>query len=101
MSTTQWLACYAKLLELSQAMQAAAKLQDWDSLTRLGTTRNELILSLPPALPPLPADIGRQIAESIRDILACDEDIQARVTPWLQHTAKLLAVLGRGSVSNK
>lgn len=82
-------------------MRAAAKLQDWDSLTRLGTSRNDLVLTLPPTLPPLPADIKRQIAESIRDILECDRDIQARVTPWLQHTAKLLAVFGRSGDSSK
>ena len=86
---------YEKLAELSRTMLDAARIQDWDQLTAIGTTRDRLVTNLPKRLPPMSADDTARISAAIKEVLACHTEIAGRAAPWMEQTAKMLAAFER------
>lgn len=82
---------YAKLAALTRTMLDAARIQDWDELTAIGTTRDRLVANLPNKLPPMSADDSARISAAIKEVLACHTEIADRAGPWMEQTAKMLA----------
>ena len=86
---------YEKLAALSRTMLDAARIQDWDQLTAIGTTRDRLVTNLPNRLPPMSADDSARISTAIKEVLACHTEIADRAGPWMEQTAKMLAAFER------
>lgn len=88
---------YAALLELSQQMQVLARNEDWELLAQVEAQRAAMLASLPVALPTLSSTECLAIADCIRQIQACNNEILEYVTPWREQTAKLLSRLATSS----
>ena len=86
-------ACYAELLVLTQNMLTLAKNQEWEALAEAETKRAQML----PGLPRQPASLGpivsREIADTLRQIQAIDQEALDYVMPWREHAAALLSRL--------
>jgi len=81
---------FQRALELSVQMTSLAREQSWEQLADLQRQRAELLAAPNPDQPPLSATSARSIAEIIRQIQTCDEEIRAYVLPWMKDAAVLL-----------
>ncbi len=86
---------YEKLALLTRTMLDAARIQNWDELTAIGSARDRIVAALPEKLPPMSPNDSARIAKSIKDILAYHAEISDRAGPWLEHTARLLTAFER------
>lgn len=77
-------------LELSVEMASLARQQAWEQLADLQRQRAELLSAPNANQKPLSAIAPQSIAEIIRQIQTCDEEIRAYVLPWMKDAAVLL-----------
>lgn len=91
---------YEELAALTRRMLDAARIQDWDELTVIGSQRDRLYATLPKKLPPMSANDSARIAKLIKEVLACHSEIADRAGPWLEQTGKLLAAFERANMAS-
>lgn len=84
-------------LALSEEMAKLAREQAWDALSAKERQRAALLATLPAALPASPRD-SAALAELIKQIQACDNEVREFVEPWMEHTQGLLAGLATKTV---
>ena len=88
---------YQKVAEQTRQMLEAARTHNWDELLACGTSRDELLASLPDRLPPLSATESARLQMLIKEVLTSHAEIIAHAQPWLKHTAKFLLALDRAN----
>lgn len=84
------LARFQSALELSVQMTALARQQAWEQLADLQRQRAELLALPTTDQAPSSAIAAQSIAEIIRQIQTCDEEIRTYVLPWMKDAAVLL-----------
>lgn len=89
---------YQEALVLTHQMLESARTQDWDSLTRTGTQRAELVQKAIEhrSIPSAPEQ--SRIAEIIREIEQESAEIIERVQCWQEHV-KILLRMNKSSSS--
>ena len=88
---------YHEVAQLSRAMLAAARREDWDEVARLETVCQGAIEQLKRAamIEPLNALEQRRRVALLREILQDDAQIRIRAEPWLLELERLLGVTRR------
>lgn len=84
---------YAELLALSRNMLILAKNQEWEALAEAEAKRAQILPGLPRQSVSLGQAVAREIADTIRQVQAIDQDILDYVMPWREHAAALLSRL--------
>ena len=90
---SQLLDHYEAIARASQRMLEAAKVSDWDEVTRQEERCRTLVAALKAAsleAPLRPADNRRRMA-LLRRILADDAEIRGRSDPWLKQLERLIS----------
>lgn len=88
---------FRNVLVLSEEMAKLAREQAWDALTVKERQRAALLATLPATLPANTRD-SAALAELIKQIQACDNEVREYVEPWMAHTKSLLARLSPNTV---
>lgn len=87
---------YRKLAARSAAMARAAECSDWDSLAEIDAAMGILLREAETALPvAMPADLAREKARLIAQILIDQKTVREHVEPWLDAVRPLLTALGK------
>jgi len=81
---------FQSALELSVQMTSLARQQAWEQLADLQRQRAELLAAPTTEQAPSSQIAAQSIAEIIRQIQTCDEEIRAYVLPWMKDAAVLL-----------
>lgn len=91
MDSTQILATYQTISQLTSTMADAARVGDWEKLTSLEQRCSALAAELKAAPPAkLDGEKQQQKIELIRKILADDAEIRSHTEPWMASLQKLL-----------
>ena len=94
-NSTETLAAYQSISNVTGDMAAAARAGDWDRLTILERRYGTLVAKLGAAQPaPLTNDMLRQKIELIHKILADDAEIRNYTEPWMRRIQGLLGNAG-------
>ena len=93
MNAQELIASYEKILEITEAMLAAAKAGDWDRLTGLEKTcRAEVdrLVALGDNGPRLPEALRLRKAQIVKRVLAGDAEIRKFAEPWMDQLAHMI-----------
>jgi len=93
MNAQELIASYEKILEITEAMLAAARAGDWERLTGLETTcRSEVdrLVALGEDGPRLPEPLRQRKAQIVRRVLEGDAEIRRCAEPWMNQLAQMM-----------
>lgn len=93
MNAQELITAYEKILEITEAMLAAARSGDWERLTSLEKTcRIEIdrLVALGEDGPRLPEPLRQRKAQIVRRVLAGDAEIRRFAEPWMNQLAQMI-----------
>ncbi|MBK7355560.1 flagellar protein FliT [Propionivibrio sp.] len=88
---------YQSATQLTRRMLEAARAQDWEALTAAGAARDALLEISPETLTSIPVQDRQPVARLIEEMLAFHNEITDHASPWLEHTATLLAAFDQAN----
>jgi flagellar protein FliT len=93
---------YEVIAQMSRAMLAAARANNWDEVAEINDICRVMIeeLKASAAREALSADESRRRVQALRSILADDAEIRARAEPWLRQLETLIVPRARPGASS-
>ena len=95
MNSTEKIAAYQSISNLTSEMVEAARASEWDKLELLEHRCAEVVMQIKAAPPvQLTVDMQKKKVELIHKILADDAEIRAHTEPWMKSVQTLLGNAG-------
>jgi flagellar protein FliT len=83
-------ASYSAIWDLTQQMLEAARNSEWNQLAALEQVRSQMAIRVVAKHRENPVPPSEETAETIRKILACDQEIKERTEAWLTELRAIL-----------